>query len=532
MTTLHATHAGKTLAVQVPEGATLMDALTPTALSVRTGCNRNGSCGLCRVRIRSGRVSPPTAEEQLQLGPGLLAAGVRLACQARALDDVALEVEHVAHRPGWSPIPPEGLSGPAQHDATPGSTALRVALDVGTTNLNLTLWQADGAQRLAALRGPNPQAAFGSDIIARLQAAEDPVVARQLAAAVATVVMQALQTLLAGTDPAQTPRRILAVGNTAMLALLRGSHGGLLAPEQWDGPALWSPGEGPHWEGFDLLGANLEPVPPLGGFVGSDLLAAVLASDLTGTAAPALLVDFGTNTEIALWDGTILWVTSAAGGPAFEASGLACGLAAEEGAINRVRPGHPLGFDVLGAGAPAGVCATGLVDWIACLVGNKSLLPRGRFANGGPEPSLGDLGSGPGSSPGSGPGRSIVLTKRDVDVFQRGKAAIGAGIRVLMAQAGVTAKDLGRVITTGLFGRGLDIANAQAIGLLPTVPLTRVEAHANLALAGCEQLLNAPRAWAALAALRDRSRMINLARSPHFEELFLQALYLEPMEAP
>ena len=521
MSTLHASHAGRTLRVQGPEGATLMEALRPTALGVRSGCNRNGSCGLCRVLIRSGAVSPPTPEEVLQLGPSLLAAGMRLACQTRALGAVALEVVHVAHRPGWSPIPPEGLSGAAAgpRDASE-ATALRVALDVGTTNLSLTLWQGDGTRRLAALRGPNPQAAFGSDIITRLQAAQDPAVASQMATAVETAVIQALQGLLAGSDPLQTPRRILAVGNTAMLALLQGSHAGLLTPERWDGPASWPQGQERHWEGFDDLGATLALVPPLGGFVGSDLLAAVLAAGLNGPQAPALLVDFGTNTEIALWDGAALWVTSAAGGPAFEGSGLSCGLAAEEGAINRVTQGDPLSFQVLGGGAPTGVCATGLVDWIACLVGTGRLLGRGQFAGEGPEPCLG------------GPDSGIVLAKRDVDVFQRAKAAIGAGIQVLLDRSGVKGRDLKRVVTTGLFGCGLEFGNAQAIGLLPRIEVTRCEAHANLALAGCERLLNEPAAWADLEQLRGRSRMINLARSPDFDDRFLQALFLEPMEEP
>lgn len=524
MTVLRASHAGQAVAVEVPEGATLMDALTPTALSVRSGCNRNGSCGLCRVRIGSGAVSAPTEEERLQLGPALLASGVRLACQTRALGDVALEVEHVAQKAGWSPIPPEILSGPGTGPADPGCdparTALRVALDVGTTNLNLTVWQADGTRRLAALRGPNPQAVFGSDIISRLQAAEAPAVAAQLAASVERVVIQALQGLLAGTDPAQTPRRILAVGNTAMLALLQGTPQGLLTPAHWSGPAPWTSREGRHWEGFDPLGATLALVPPLGGFVGSDLLAAVLASGLTGDPAPALLVDFGTNTEIALWDGAALWVTSAAGGPAFEGGGPAFGMAAAEGAIVRVAPGDPLAFQVLGGGDPAGICATGLVDWIACLVASGSLLRRGQFADDGLAPSLGV------------PGTGIVLTKRDVDTFQRAKAAIGAGIQVLLAQAGVQAGDLRRIVTTGLFGRGLDIGHAQTIGLLPMAPAARSEAHANLALAGCERLLNDAAAWAELEDLRGKCRMINLARTPDFDDRFLQALFLEPMEKP
>jgi uncharacterized 2Fe-2S/4Fe-4S cluster protein (DUF4445 family) len=80
----------------------------------------------------------------------------------------------------------------------------------------------------------------------------------------------------------------------------------------------------------------VEVIPPLAGFVGSDLLAGVLATGMTARSRAALLIDFGTNSEIALWDGSRLWVTSAAGGPAFEGCGLSCGMPAESGAIYRV----------------------------------------------------------------------------------------------------------------------------------------------------------------------------------------------------
>jgi uncharacterized 2Fe-2S/4Fe-4S cluster protein (DUF4445 family) len=260
-------------------------------------------------------------------------------------------------------------------------------------------------------------------------------------------------------------------------------------------------------------------VPPLGGFVGPDLLAAVLAARLVAEEAPALLLDFGTNTEIALWDGRTLWVSSAAGGPAFEACGVRCAVPADLGAIHRVRAGSPCGFEVLGGGEPTGVCATGLVDWIASLVKDGALSRRGIFAGSAP-PSLGLEG------------RRFFLEKRDVDLFQRAKAAIGAGVSLLARRAGVASADLRRVVTTGLFGRGLDIANAQAIGLLPAVPPERVEAFDHLALAGCELLAVSPDGPRAVEELRAVGRLINLARCSDFEEMFLEGLFLAPMEDP
>jgi uncharacterized 2Fe-2S/4Fe-4S cluster protein (DUF4445 family) len=516
MTRLRASHGERTVTVQARPGATLREALEPTELQVRTGCNGNGSCGLCRVRVRSGAVSAPTETERLHHA---LEAGLRLACQTVALDDVVLEVEGLAPCTAWTPLPAEALAGPERRPAAPRrAAAARIALDVGTSNLNLALWNAQGSRRLAGLRGCNPQAGFGSDIMTRLLAARDPAVARRLAGSVARAVASGLQDLALDDAAPAGPCSIIAVGNTAMLALLRGAHDGLLEPRNWQDPAPWPERPPLRWDLFGQRRAAVQLVPPLGGFVGSDLLAAALAAGLLEGDAPALLTDFGTNTEIALWDGATLWVTSAAGGPAFEACGLGCGVPADPGAIFRVRPGAPLSFDVLGGTTPHGVCGTGLVDWIACLVRSGRLSPRGNLTD-GPAPSLGAAGGG------------ITLHKRDVDLFQRAKAAIGAGILVLLQRAGLAAGDLRRVVTTGLFGRGLDIPNAQALGLLPTVPVHRVEAYDNLALAGCEAMVTSPAGPRLLEPLRARARLINLARCGEFEAAFVASLFLEPMES-
>jgi uncharacterized 2Fe-2S/4Fe-4S cluster protein (DUF4445 family) len=267
------------------------------------------------------------------------------------------------------------------------------------------------------------------------------------------------------------------------------------------------------------LGAGCEAlvrlIRPLGGFVGSDLLAAALAADLQKRESPALLVDFGTNTEMTLWDGETLWVTSAAGGPAFESSGIGCAIPADVGAIFRVRAGTPLHFDVLGGGEPKGVCGSGLVDWVACLRRAEVLSNRGSLLDG--DPSLGREAS------------AILLRKRDVDVFQRAKAAIGAGVQTLAHRAGIAGQDLRRIVTTGLFGRSLDVANAQSIGLLPSIDPKRVETYDDLALAGCEIVLTSSEGAQAVEALRGRTRLLNLARCAEFEELFVQSLFLAPM---
>ena len=291
-------------------GASVRQLLEDTDLRVRTACNGNGSCGLCRVRILSGLVSTPTSEEKLNLGPALIEAGLRLACQVVPLGEVEIEVVDLAPRSAWRPIAPAALCSP-ERPSVPGASGpariSRIAIDVGTTNLGLAFWGDESRGRLAARRGLNPQARFGSDVVTRLQAARDAVVARELAHAVEVAVGEALREMVVsdGFEVAARPT-VVAVGNTAMLSLLHGSQGGLLDPESWAAPATWLSDRQLRWRFGAGCEAVVHLVQPLAGFVGSDILAAVLAANLLQGEAPALLLDFGTNTEIALWDGETL----------------------------------------------------------------------------------------------------------------------------------------------------------------------------------------------------------------------------------
>jgi uncharacterized 2Fe-2S/4Fe-4S cluster protein (DUF4445 family) len=268
--------------------------------------------------------------------------------------------------------------------------------------------------------------------------------------------------------------------------------------------------------------AVVEAVAPLGGFVGSDLLAGVLATGLTERAG-SLLIDFGTNSEMALWDGKKLWTTSAAGGPAFEGSGIPCGMPAEGGAICRVTPRQGSGeldCQVIDDAEAKGICGSGLVDLIACLLRAGRLTSKGKFTAG----DAGGVVVAAGDPP-------IRLDAAAVDIFQRAKAAIGVGARTLLRMAGMGVHELQCVAVGGAFGQYLDVANAQAVGLLPPTPLERVELCGNTALAGCERLLLTPRAAAELDSLRKNAAIVNLAAMSDFDTAFMDCLYLRPLEA-
>ena len=534
---LHSAHDERR--ISFAPGSSLLDTLKGAGVQIRSGCGGVGTCGLCQIRIISGSANNPTATEQQRLTTEQLQQQFRLACQVRPQQDLGIRIINSPAATCWKDLPeqepaaysvteaclnnPCGISGDQQH-------RLGVAVDLGTTHICLALWDLTTGHRLSGLSGLNPQHRFGSDLMARLVAAS---ASDQAAAEISLLVQEAIGEALrlmaskAGADLQQIAH-VLIVGNSAMLALFSGrNHQLLLQPAYWSAGIDCLPEATDVWRAAWGLRdqAKIELVPPLAGFVGSDLLAGILATRLNRQTAPALLVDFGTNSEIALWDGNRLWVTSAAGGPAFEGCGIRCGMPAEPGAICRIVPKQSepgFSLEVIGGGAAQGLCGSALVDLIACLLKDGTLNHLGRFKQ--PLPAHEFVLTG---------GEvTVLVTQNDIDLFQRAKAAIGAGIAALLDRSGVQLHELQRVFVCGAFGRFLNIRHAQAIGLLPDLPPEAVSLCGNTALAGCEQLLLSPESPARLESLQESACMVNMAQEPEFERMFVENLYLRPLWMP
>ncbi len=523
-------------------GRSLRAILDTTDLRVRSGCGGIGACGLCRVRIDAGQWGVPTANERVYLDTDELDQGIRLACQVIPAQDLQIKILAPAPKSIWRSLPDDAGQRMGQICAPPWenlppevSTPCGVAVDLGTTHISLSLYELSSGKWLAGRYGLNPQMCHGSDVMTRLVAASD---SAELARAMSRQVVEAIGEALfdiAAREGINIERvvRLVVVGNTAMLALLSGhNYDLLLQPGHWmrpvdclpDRPDLWAVPLGIHPRAW------IEVIAPLAGFVGSDLLAGLMRTHLTENGPGGLFIDFGTNSEMALWDGRVLRVTSAAGGPAFEGSGISCGAPADPGAIYRVNfrrvssrrvslRNEGLDFAVISDSEPRGLCGSGLVDLIAGLVRSGHLTRKGQFGPDVPQEGF-VIARGE---------QAMVLTKSDVDLFQRAKAAIGTGIQVLLTQAEMGYKDLRQIYVGGLFGRFLDVVNAQQIGLLPVIAPERVDLCGNTALAGCSEALLSSVAVQRLKELRDQTRIINLSRWSDFDDLFLTNLYLRPM---
>lgn len=485
---------GRRLAV--PADAPLVDVLFP--LGVEFPCGGRGRCRGCRVRVLAGQL-PPTPEDLRWLGPARVAEGWRLACQARATGDLTLELAQ------WE-TPILGDDTPLAFIPRPG---LGAAVDVGTTTLVVQLLDLRTGQVLGVRSALNAQARHGADLMSRLEVALTPAGRAELTQLIRRQVGALLAELLAAAPAGAVLSDVVLVGNTVMHHLFGGLPVTALAQQPFEpaDPGLL------EFHGADLgwdfaLGVRVSFLPCAGGFVGSDVLAGILATGLHARDAPGLLVDLGTNGEIVVGHRARLFCASTAAGPAFEGARIHMGMRAATGAISavRLRDGH-WQVTVLGGGPPRGLCGSGLVDAVACGLDNGRILPSGRF-------TAGPLVL-------AGP---VTLTQADVRELQLAKGAIATGIELLLARGGWQPGDLERVWLAGAFGNYLSRASARRIGLLP-FPVEQVEPAGNTALRGTKLvLLGAAGDDRSLAGLRARLEHVPLKEDPRFQEAFVAAL--------
>jgi uncharacterized 2Fe-2S/4Fe-4S cluster protein (DUF4445 family) len=400
------------------------------------------------------------------------------------------------------------------------------AVDIGTSKIIAYLFDLTRGEHIDSEAVENPQMRYGEDVVSRIAQAT-PEGRADLAAAARAGINQCLGALYERQGIA--PHHLYdmtVVGNTAM------HHLALGLPAQGLGAAPYAPAaaEPVTVRGADL-GLDMNPEggvhfpPPIAGFVGSDALAVVVATRLASKRRPSLAIDIGTNTEIALVHDGQVTVTSCASGPAFEGYQIVHGMKAVAGAIEKVRidaEGRPADIATIGGAEPIGICGSGVVDLLAGLVKRGVVDPSGRMA---PHPLIrkGETGSSEYLLT-TGPIGDIVFTQHDVRALQLAKGAIATGWALLLESLGVRLDDLHRVYVAGAFGNYLDLANAQAIDLLPPVPRDRVVFVGNAAGVGAQMALIDVAARRRMARLRTRITFLELATNKDFQEAFAARL--------
>jgi len=419
---------------------------------------------------------------------------------------------------------------------------LAIAVDIGTTTIAASLVDRNSCERRAFLGKRNPQATFGADVVARLQAACGSVdnlatLRSSLNRTLEEMVEELLQ--LSGTAPEDLAGIALA-GIPAMEHCLLGLPVESLAyppfrPLFTEGKRLQSTSLG--WKRD--LNAYLFPLP--GGFVGGDLVA-FLHGCRNGKNPPSslltpqtLYLDLGTNGEIALVTGDKIFATSAAAGPAFEGGNLACGMPALPGAIERVViTGGRLSLTTIGGQTPCGICGSGVIDTVSELLREGLLDSTGRLLP--PEEIASNLGNRLVEIGGSlsfilyrDAGTTVFLSQDDIRQVQLAKAAIRAGMEILFLRAGIGGNDLAKVVLTGSFGAVLSAEGLKNVGIFPENMVKIASFIREGALAGVERALCIPEGFAAADDLARQVRVVPLSGTPAFERHFLEQMNFPKM---
>ncbi|MBN1679235.1 MAG: DUF4445 domain-containing protein [Anaerolineae bacterium] len=416
----------------------------------------------------------------------------------------------------------------------PDGVPLGFAVDVGTTGLAAYLVDLQTGHTLGITGATNPQIVYGEDVMARLTlAVHDP----EGRARLQTTILDGLNDLLhtvcdqAGAH-SEDVVDVVAVGNTAMHHLLLGLPVEQLGAAPYV-PAISSAVRTPARAlGLDVApGAWLYLPPNVAGFVGADHVAMLLATATPDRPGVTLSLDIGTNTEVTLNAHGRLWCCSTASGPAFEGAHIRDGMRAAGGAIERLMwQNNGLRWATINNLPPVGLCGSGILDAVAVLRGAGLISPTGAMRRGHPDIRREGHRSWYEIVPAhqAGHGRAVTISRADVNEVQLAKAAIRAGIKLLVERAGLSEQDIDRVIVAGAFGNYIDLANAVAIGLFPPLPPEHFHQVGNAAGIGAKRLLiNAGERQRADALVRQLD-YIELTNHPDFSDRFAQAVRLEP----
>jgi len=404
------------------------------------------------------------------------------------------------------------------------------AVDLGTTTVDIALLDLETGQRLARKAFLNGQVAFGADVISRAQSFHDD--RRPVRAAALDTIQEGAGLILkeTGVSPADVVKTVV-VGNPIMIHILNGIDPYQLTHVPYIPVTSRSIRSAPREYGWTFQEHGyVETLPQISAYVGADTIGMIVALDLEQEKATTLSIDIGTNGEMVLARGGEMLVTSTAAGPAFEGAQIACGMRALEGAIYGVGIAEDgaLAVQTVGDAAPKGICGTGLIAGIAALLEQGVVNATGRLQD--PDdiamPALRARVFSTGSELAFAlsDDRAVFISQNDIRKLQLAKGAVRTGIETLLDVSGVSKDHLDALRLAGNFGAGLDARAAIRIGLIPDMPLAKVEVVGNAALRGAIMVLLSRECWRKSESASRNARFVELGGKPEFQARFMESM--------
>lgn len=462
-------------------------------------CGGVGLCGKCKIHILSGECTPPTKQEIKRLQGKI--SYYRLACQTRALTPLTVEIPDSVETSHIL----ENYEGGISVDTT--ENGYGIAIDIGTTTIALFLVNLQNGVILKTFTALNNQKKYGADVISRIAYTEEH--ENGLAIVQRTITSQIeghIHFLLDAVHvPQQELKKVVVAANTTMMHLLTGENPSGIGRAPFVPKFL----EERNYTG-NQLGMDLTcPFYLIGGisaYVGADITSGIHATHFNQEAKVNALFDLGTNGEIALWNKHKIITCSCAAGPVFEGASISCGCGSIEGAISAFHreDDGSLTYQTIGNKKAIGICGSGIIDLVALLLETNRIDYTGAMN----EAFIIE-------------GTDLSFTPRDVREVQFAKAAIAAGIEILLKYEGLNFHDIDTVFLAGGLGTFLNPQSAVAMGLVPIEDYTKIHAVGNSSLKGSLECLLSDKAKEEMIAIRKNAQYIELSTDKNFQKSYV-----------
>ncbi|MBU1091137.1 MAG: DUF4445 domain-containing protein [Candidatus Omnitrophica bacterium] len=418
----------------------------------------------------------------------------------------------------------------------PGDTSDKnfgFCFDIGTTTITGQLVDLNNKKVLGTKATYNKQASFGSDVITRIIYAREEDGLEKLHHAVIDSMNHMIKGLIQEHRiDLNDVNCVLCAGNTTMVHLLLRVDPTYIRRDPYVPTANSLPTIRAAEAGVKINPRGLLLcIPGVSSYVGGDITAGVLSCGLDKEKEVSLLIDIGTNGEIVLGSEEFMVACAASAGPAFEGSGVTCGMRASRGAIQKVQI-SPKNFQVkystIGDIKPRGICGSGYIDIIASMLrtgvidkdGKIKALDKKRIRDGeyGREFVVAFKKESDSTC-------DIVITEADIENLKRGKAAIYSAASILVRHMDLSFPDIKKIFIAGGFGTSIDVKNAVDIGLLPDLEIGKFVFVGNSSLAGSRQALLSYDAMKQAKEIANKITYLELSVDPEYMDEYMAALF-------
>lgn len=557
--------------IEVPQGSTILEAQIRAGLTPDAPCGGNGKCGKCLVKMNGEivkacqtKVEKNVKVETLEKGkrnriltdgfcrnvdflPGLRVQKICLEkpVTGEKRSDWERFLENLKRQDGELDImrikPDPILAGYLYEKRLQKKEWFAVytedavlelrkeegrivfaAFDIGTTTIAGYLLDALDGRTLAVESRMNPQTQYGADVISRANYALEHGT-ENLARVIRTALNEMLTVMAQKAEITKKDIfQVSLVGNTCMHHLFLGISPGALVHAPYT-PAI---SEGMTMKARDF-GLEIHPkgellfLPDIAGYVGADTSGCLLAIRQDLKEEISLMLDIGTNGEMVLGNKNRLAACSTAAGPAFEGAKIECGMRGASGAVDHVIYEDGEWKYTTVEGAPAvGLCGSGLIDLVAELCKAGLIDENGSLDSGQENPRKFVLVP----PEKAGNDRGVYLTQKDIGEVQLAKAAITAGIQLLLQELELKEEEISIVYLAGAFGNYMNPASAERIGMLPASLSGKVRAVGNAAGEGAKIALVNKKERREIEKTVKNIEFVELAASPEFQDCFLDGL--------